>query len=283
MSSAISFIAWIGNVTAVSLAQWFTVSALKEVSTPKINGPGVNMLPYTTYRPRTKRSVCIKIFLMWEYLSKSECCGKVQSCNWNPEAVIRLHQRVLLVLIRVVKHDGASWQWKQKERLFLCFNTFIYICMYIVAGHPEMHTHIHPHFKLTHAGRLTFENSPSLDPWCSSFGSNKGWGVLMFHSLCQSFCQLPKNTPWGLVETKTACANSLSLSPSWHFEFFFCCYMYICCLISSFTYLLCQHVSPKTHTGFIEAVKGGFISYYGEVILKGSFLSWGLMSQHSTQ
>lgn len=212
MSSAISFIAWIGNVTAVSLAQWFTVSALKEVSTPKINGPGVNMLPYTTYRPRTKRSACIKIFLMWEYLSKSERCGKVQSCNWNPEAVIRLHQMVLLVLIRVVKHDGASWQWKQKERLFLCFNTFIYICMYILAGHPEMHTHIHPHFKLTHAGRLTFENSPSLDPWCSSFGSNKGWGVLMFHSLCQSFCQLPKNTLWGLVETKTACANSLSLS-----------------------------------------------------------------------
>lgn len=143
MSSAISFIARIGNVTAVSLAQWFTVSALKEVSTPKINGPGVNMLPYTTYKPRTKRSACIKIFLMWEYLSKSERCGKVQSCNWNPEAVIRLHQRVLLVLIRVVKHDGASWQWKQKERLFLCFNNFIYIYVYVYCSWAPRDAHTH--------------------------------------------------------------------------------------------------------------------------------------------
>lgn len=144
MSSAISFIAWIGNVTAVSLAQWFTVSALKEVSTPKINGPGVNMLPYTTYKPRTKCSACIKIFLMWEYLSKSERCGKVQSCNWNPEAVIRLRQRVLLVLIRVVKHDGSELAVKAKGKVVSLFQ-HLHIYMYVYSSWAPRDAHTHTH------------------------------------------------------------------------------------------------------------------------------------------
>lgn len=85
----------IGNVAAVTLAQWFTVSALREVSTPKTNGPQVNVLACTTYKPYFQgQSVlhALKPLLMRECLSKSESGGKVQSSNWDPKAVIRLYQ-----------------------------------------------------------------------------------------------------------------------------------------------------------------------------------------------
>lgn len=88
--SAISVIAWIGNVTAVTFAQWFTVSALREVSAPKTNGSGVNMLACATYGPYFQGRSVLRALKPILNMRISLCSWKVQTCNWDTEAVTRL-------------------------------------------------------------------------------------------------------------------------------------------------------------------------------------------------
>lgn len=107
----------IGNVAAVTLAQWFTVSALREVSTPKTNGPQVNVLACTTYKPYFQgQSVlhALKPLLMWERLSESGGGGKVQSSNWNLKAVIRLYQRCFGLLWLLISTFTISFKQTNK-------------------------------------------------------------------------------------------------------------------------------------------------------------------------
>lgn len=133
--SAKSVIAWIGNVTAVTLAQWFTVSALREVSTPKTNGPGVNMLACTTYKlyfegqsvlhalkPLFNLRMALKKWVQWK------------SYNWNPEAVTRLYQRLHWVALTLDKEcEGRQSELVVKPNRKMLISTFQHfrLCIHV--------------------------------------------------------------------------------------------------------------------------------------------------------
>lgn len=164
--SAISFIAWIGNVTAVPAARWFTVSA--------------------AIFSRTECSACVKSASNVR-ISPRGGKKKVQTYNWNGEAPIKLYQRL-----------AATFDGERGRCLALMYDANGIICAHTCRASRDT--------KVDSCKRdLTIDISCSISSW-SFFGSKKRLRFLFLsHCIWLGLLKIRcKGSKWVHPSTSTA-------------------------------------------------------------------------------
>lgn len=160
--------------------QWFTVSALRGVSTSKTNGPGVNMLAHTTHKPYFQgQSVlhALKTLLTRAYLPAVE---KFRLVIETVRPWWDYHQRALSAAVTSPcerRHSSTCLLHTWKDGCVILGLSDTVCCVHMQG--KQRHTNAHPHFiwsearAHTRTWRRTTEIQSRLDSSWSFFGNSQ--------------------------------------------------------------------------------------------------------------